>query len=322
MKKCFTILSFFIITSSYGQYTDYVYIKQNIINRFKQLLIKDEYEKTNDYNNRISKIVTDGTFDSICSKELGNIMKYLNVEVNVLKYNADTERYGINFFRNLQDYDNYFEKTGKRIYIGTDSISISVKEAKVKSSFFYSADGWRPKLVENWTFINEILIPSKITYYEHVFYLSNKGGTTITFLPSELGLKSSTNEKIIFDFQELQANKLFIEKNWDEINTIAWECLLDKEFKKALQILERGIPLINVKNKTLPYLLGNLAHAYLFNNQFDKAYKIYFNNDFQLLKINDMSWKEAVLQDFKEFEKSGIKSEDMKKIKKELLNLR
>ena len=315
MKKCFTILSFFIITSSYGQYTDYAYIKQTIINRFKQLLIKDEYEKTNDYNNRISKIFTDGTFDSICSKELGNIMEYLNIEVNVSKYNADTERFGIKFFRNIQDYDNYLEKTGEQIYIGTDSISISVEEAKVKSSFFYSADGLRVERVENCTFINEMLIPSKITYYGQLFYLSNKGGTTITFLPSELGLKELTNEKIIFDFQELQANKLFIEKNWNEINTIAWECLLNKEFKKALQILERVIPLINVKNNTntLYYLLGNLAHAYLFNNQFDKAYKIYFNNDFQLLKIKNMSWKELVLQDFKEFEKSGINSEDMDK---------
>src|ERR1041385_2507257 len=59
---------------------------------------------------------------------------------------------------------------------------------------------------------------------------------------------------------------------------------------------------------------GNLAHAYLFDNQFDKAKAVYLEN--QDAKISDdRSFTQAVLDDFKEFEEAGVTHPDIQKIK-------
>jgi len=86
-----------------------------------------------------------------------------------------------------------------------------------------------------------------------------------------------------------------------------------------LQVLEKGIPLIADTDETYPYLLTNLAHAYLFTNQFEKAHKVYLDN--QQRKLHDMTWKEAILQDFKDFKAKGISSPDMEKIRQEIESL-
>jgi len=59
---------------------------------------------------------------------------------------------------------------------------------------------------------------------------------------------------------------------------------------------------------------GNLAHGYLFDNQFDKAKAIYLEN--RDAKIDDeRTFKQAALDDFQEFEEAGITHSDMEKIK-------
>jgi uncharacterized protein YecT (DUF1311 family) len=59
---------------------------------------------------------------------------------------------------------------------------------------------------------------------------------------------------------------------------------------------------------------GNLAHGYLLDNQFDKAKALYLEN--KDAKLDDeRSFRQAVLDDFKEFEEAGITHPDMEKIK-------
>jgi len=59
---------------------------------------------------------------------------------------------------------------------------------------------------------------------------------------------------------------------------------------------------------------GNLAHGYLFDNQFEKAKAIYLEN--KDAKLHDgRAFSQAVLDDFKEFEEAGITHPDMEKIK-------
>ena len=58
---------------------------------------------------------------------------------------------------------------------------------------------------------------------------------------------------------------------------------------------------------------GNLAHAFLFDNQFDKAKALYLEN--RDAKIDDeRTFKQAVLDDFKEFRDAGISHPDVEKI--------
>jgi hypothetical protein len=59
---------------------------------------------------------------------------------------------------------------------------------------------------------------------------------------------------------------------------------------------------------------GNLAHGYLFDNQFDKAKAIYLEN--KNAKLRDgRTFSQTVLDDFKEFQEAGITHPDMEKIK-------
>jgi tetratricopeptide (TPR) repeat protein len=59
---------------------------------------------------------------------------------------------------------------------------------------------------------------------------------------------------------------------------------------------------------------GNLAHAYLFNNQFGKAKAIYLENKDAKLR-DGRTFSQVVLDDFKEFQEAGITHPDMEKIK-------
>jgi hypothetical protein len=58
----------------------------------------------------------------------------------------------------------------------------------------------------------------------------------------------------------------------------------------------------------------NLAHAYLFDNQLEKAKAIYLEN--KDAKVDDeRTFRQAVLDDFKELQEAGITHPDMEKIK-------
>ena len=59
----------------------------------------------------------------------------------------------------------------------------------------------------------------------------------------------------------------------------------------------------------------NLAHAYLFNNQFGKAKAIYLENKDAKLRDGKRTFSQAVLDDFKEFQDAGITHPDTEKIK-------
>jgi hypothetical protein len=58
-----------------------------------------------------------------------------------------------------------------------------------------------------------------------------------------------------------------------------------------------------------------LAHSYLFDNQFDKAKAIYLENKNTKLRDDARTFRQAVLDDFKELQEAGITHPDVKKIK-------
>ncbi len=58
-----------------------------------------------------------------------------------------------------------------------------------------------------------------------------------------------------------------------------------------------------------------LAHGYLFDNQFNKAKAIYLENKDAKLRGSERTFGQVVLDDFKEFQETGITHPDMEKIK-------
>jgi len=59
----------------------------------------------------------------------------------------------------------------------------------------------------------------------------------------------------------------------------------------------------------------NLANGYLFDNQFDKAKAIYLENKDAKLRDESETFRDTVLDDFKQLEEAGATHPDMKKIK-------
>ncbi|HEX3620371.1 MAG TPA: tetratricopeptide repeat protein, partial [Candidatus Udaeobacter sp.] len=59
----------------------------------------------------------------------------------------------------------------------------------------------------------------------------------------------------------------------------------------------------------------NLAHGYLFDNQFDRAKTIYLENKNAKLRDGKRTFSQAALDDFKELQDAGITCPDIEKIK-------
>jgi tetratricopeptide (TPR) repeat protein len=87
--------------------------------------------------------------------------------------------------------------------------------------------------------------------------------------------------------------------------------LLTKQYGKALKYLQDGEKL----DSTELLLQLNLAHAYLLNDNYKEAKKIY--KKYQNQNVTDsLSWVQKTEQDFKAFQKAGIQNEDFERVLK------
>jgi len=87
--------------------------------------------------------------------------------------------------------------------------------------------------------------------------------------------------------------------------------LLTKQYGKALKYLQDGEKL----DSTELLLQLNLAHAYLLNDNYKEAKKIY--KKYQNQNVTDsLSWAQKTEQDFKAFQKAGIHNEDFERVLK------
>ncbi|MEQ1720524.1 MAG: tetratricopeptide repeat protein [Nitrosomonas sp.] len=93
---------------------------------------------------------------------------------------------------------------------------------------------------------------------------------------------------------------------------LAWCALFNQQPNLAIEASEQGLA-INSDESTGAVLHTNLAHGYLFTNQYEQARAIY--QRYQNIAIGDgRSFKQAILDDFKEFRQKGLVHADMKKI--------
>lgn len=94
-----------------------------------------------------------------------------------------------------------------------------------------------------------------------------------------------------------------------DYNAIGSCYLLTKQYGKALKYLQEGEKLDNTE--LLVQL--NLAHAYLLNDNYKEAKKIY--KKYQNQNVTDsLSWIQKTEQDFKAFQKAGIQNEDFERV--------
>lgn len=96
-----------------------------------------------------------------------------------------------------------------------------------------------------------------------------------------------------------------------DYNAIGSSYLLTKQYGKALKYLLEGEKLDNAEL----LIQLNLAHAYLLNDNYKEAKKIY--KKYQSQNVTEsLSWVQKTEQDFKAFQKAGIQNEDFERVLK------
>jgi uncharacterized protein YecT (DUF1311 family) len=111
--------------------------------------------------------------------------------------------------------------------------------------------------------------------------------------------------------QDLQKAIELDPTNGDYYLELGWYLVFNRKPREAIAASLKALELLP---GDAVLIKGNLAHAYLFDNQFEKAKSLYLEN--RGAKIDDeRSFTQAVLDDFKELEEAGITHPDMEKIK-------
>lgn len=96
-----------------------------------------------------------------------------------------------------------------------------------------------------------------------------------------------------------------------DYNAIGSAYIMTKQFGKAIKFLKEGERL----DASELLIQMNLAHAYLFNNDFKSAKTIY--KKYQSQNVTDsLSWTQKVKTDFDTFQKAGLTSNDFSRVLK------
>jgi tetratricopeptide (TPR) repeat protein len=144
---------------------------------------------------------------------------------------------------------------------------------------------------------------------------------TVAIKPAE-----KTKEQVIAE-KSATLKKLSLEKKYPEAAEICkqlidlgqnqfyaqlgWNLILSKQYAQALKYLQKGASL----DAHDLYIQGNLAHAYLLSNEYDKAKEIYQKYSNQNVGFN-YSWTEMIKNDLQTLEQTEIKHDDFKKVRK------
>ena len=96
-----------------------------------------------------------------------------------------------------------------------------------------------------------------------------------------------------------------------QMTTMGWYLLENKQFDLARRYIERGLAVSEDMERDLP-AVGNLAHCYLFCNQYDKAISQYRKFLKEANKANQ--YKDMIGQDFVIFKNSGFDKKLMDKV--------
>jgi tetratricopeptide (TPR) repeat protein len=100
-------------------------------------------------------------------------------------------------------------------------------------------------------------------------------------------------------------------KNGVNYSSLGWYQLFNR---KPRESIAASLKALELSPHDAVMIKGNLAHGYLFDNQFEKAKALYLEN--KDAKLHDgRAFRQAVLDDFKEFQEAGVTPPEMEKIK-------
>jgi tetratricopeptide (TPR) repeat protein len=218
----------------------------------------------------------------------------------------------LNSVAKAYDWKNFYEAPSERKSIQQDEAVVKSLEGiylfegkwatviKKEGEYRYYSDGVYAKMyfTDQNNFFNEEFSSEKEIVKD------DKGNVA--------GFKRSLNgTQLSFAPRLTQIDTLSISEGM--FNDIGWFLLENKKNTEALTYLKRA-------NKLYPkslIVLGNLAHAYLFTNDFEKALNIYKKHLGTIID-RDYTWNEMVKQDLLFFKKNGYDTTLLDKVFTEL----
>jgi hypothetical protein len=108
----------------------------------------------------------------------------------------------------------------------------------------------------------------------------------------------------------VEHNEPVLDGTW-ELLLVPWYRLLDRDFKSALALADRAI---TIDPSAILYAT-NKAHALMFLGRAGEARSLYLRHKGRRIGEDAPLWEEAILDDFKEFEMSGLRHIQIGEIK-------
>jgi sugar lactone lactonase YvrE/tetratricopeptide (TPR) repeat protein len=123
--------------------------------------------------------------------------------------------------------------------------------------------------------------------------------------------QSASEQKQSSQAEDVQNAIGLTSKGWDYYLSLAWYYLFSRNPGEAIKACLKAAELSPSNGAMIKVVL---AHAYLFDNQFQKAKAIYLENKNTELRDDERTFNQVVLDDFQELQDAGITHPDMKKI--------
>jgi hypothetical protein len=250
---------------------------------------------------KLQKIAWDNevSFQDLCIYALGAASKDSN-DVNTLMKGKTIEE----LLSLLKLY------AGRQDKLRVDTIVNEIIEIQKRNATDYDLKVSYYQLIAGNDNINLLLLPQReVEKYRNYFVAKGVSDLRTNSLKREHYYNLTILDSLYYLTNKNKSIRTQIAQDY---NSLGWYSLLSKKWGNVEYYLEQSIRY----DSTSPYPKGNLPHAYLFNNEFERAKTEY-------LRLKDLpfdakagypTYKDAFLSDFNDFEKEGLMNDDMRKI--------
>ena len=199
-------------------WSDYNQLSKNIKTDFEKWLEKSEFEKKENYQNRIVKAGSKA-FDSICKNQITEYIKqktgFYNSPTRVIsevgEYDPENEFFNIKI--KSQKNDGIYD-----FFILNDTLKVETSKAKNLPIYTDIISYNEYRYISEWCFIENMLFPKKISIISsknlHKLLInSSKNIKNFNFTTKELDIKNDYISDIVFDYEKQQKqDQIDIEK--------------------------------------------------------------------------------------------------------------
>ena len=171
------------VRKAYMQSDEYK-ILESISNDFDKWNIKDEFESTVAYEDRL-KHQSVAKFYQICEENIRSFFKNIHIEAKLKQYDADKQYFPVEIYFVSQFCWDYTEGAHYTI-----AVPVSIEDAQKFKNDFRSRS-WQKCEVYNMVFTDDIdnkLVPTKVSYNGREYNVPIENPIEVTFAFSELGL--------------------------------------------------------------------------------------------------------------------------------------